>query len=408
MERQRLFRRDFSLVVLGQIISLFGNAVLRFALPLYLFDQTQSPWLLGLVSAAGFLPMVLLTPVGGIVADRVDKKKIMVALDFATAALVLGLTLALRSLSLVPVLLVALMLLYGIQGAYQPAVQASMPLLADGEQLMTANAVINMVSSLAGLVGPTLGGILYSANGIWPVLGVSGVCFFLSAVMEIFIHIPHAPRARENSVWRTVRTDMGQSLRHIFREAPVLGQIIWVVFFFNFFLTSMLIVGLQVILRQTLEVSALQYSWAESALAAGGLVGGMLAGVLGPRMRLGRAHRLLLLCCAELLPMGLALLAAPRMVGYWVILVMSFLLMVCATLFSVQTMSYVQRRTPDHMVGKVISCLLAISIAAQPMGQAMYGLLFEYLPAAPIVLGAALAAALIALAGRAAFRRAEE
>ena len=68
MQKTKRFGKDFILVIIGQIISLFGNAVLRFALPLYLFDQTGSPTLLGLVSAGSFLPMVVLSPVGGIVA----------------------------------------------------------------------------------------------------------------------------------------------------------------------------------------------------------------------------------------------------------------------------------------------------------------------------------------------------
>ena len=77
MQKTKRFGKDFILVIIGQIISLFGNAVLRFALPLYLFDQTGSPTLLGLVSAGSFLPMVVLSPVGGIVADRVNKRNIM-------------------------------------------------------------------------------------------------------------------------------------------------------------------------------------------------------------------------------------------------------------------------------------------------------------------------------------------
>ena len=60
--REKLFHRDFTLVVIGQIISLLGNAVLRFVLPLYLLDVTGSRSLFGLCSAAAFVPMVVLTP----------------------------------------------------------------------------------------------------------------------------------------------------------------------------------------------------------------------------------------------------------------------------------------------------------------------------------------------------------
>ena len=83
------FGRDFLLVVIGQIISLFGNAILRFALPLYLLRQTGSPALFGVVTACSFAPMVVLSMAGGVLADRVNKRNIMVGLDFSTAAIIL-------------------------------------------------------------------------------------------------------------------------------------------------------------------------------------------------------------------------------------------------------------------------------------------------------------------------------
>ena len=71
----KLFRRDFTLVVIGQIISLFGNAILRFALPLYLLRETGSSTLFGVVTACSFAPMVILSMAGGVLADRVNKRK---------------------------------------------------------------------------------------------------------------------------------------------------------------------------------------------------------------------------------------------------------------------------------------------------------------------------------------------
>ena len=117
-----LFQRDFTLVVIGQIISLFGNAILRFALPLYLLRITGSPTLFGIVTACSFAPMVVLSLVGGVLADRVNKRDIMVVLDFSTAALIAIFTLLLDRAPLVPLFIIVLMLLYGISGTYQPAV----------------------------------------------------------------------------------------------------------------------------------------------------------------------------------------------------------------------------------------------------------------------------------------------
>ena len=106
----KLFTRDFTLVVIGQIISLFGNAAIRFALPLYLLNQTGSSALYGTVMACAFIPAILLSPVGGLIADRVNKRNIMVVLDFSTAGLILLFMLLMDRVSLVLLLTIVLTL----------------------------------------------------------------------------------------------------------------------------------------------------------------------------------------------------------------------------------------------------------------------------------------------------------
>ena len=157
---QKLFTRDFTLVVIGQVISLFGNAAIRFALPLYLLNQTGSSALYGAVTACAFLPAILLSPVGGIIADRVNKRNIMVVLDFFTAGLIAVFSLLLGGVNLVLLITAALMILYGIAGAYQPSVQASIPALVSRVNFLAANSVVNIINSFSALRGPVLGGVL--------------------------------------------------------------------------------------------------------------------------------------------------------------------------------------------------------------------------------------------------------
>lgn len=377
-----LFSRDFTLVVIGQIISLFSNAILRFALPLYLLRQTGSPALLGAVGAAAFIPAVLCSPIGGVVADRVNKRNIMVALDFFTAAVILGFTLLLGGGHLVLLLTVTLMLLYGIAGAYQPAVQASIPALVEQEQFMAANSIINTISSFAALMGPVLGGILYSAFGLEPVLWVCMVCFVLSAVMEIFIRIPFQRQASEGSILLTVRRDFGQSVRFIRKDRPVIGKALLAVCGINLFLSAMIVVALPYLVTEVLELEAAQanrlYGFAEGALAAGGLAGGIGAGLFAKRLKIWKVGNLITACALCVFPMGTALmLPVLGMTRYLVLTLCCFAVMVFSTMFSVQMMSFVQAETPQNLIGKVIAVILTVSMCAQPLGNAMYGVLFE-------------------------------
>ena len=400
-----LFRRDFTLVVIGQIISLFGNAILRFALPLYLLRQTGSPALFGAVGAAAFIPAVLCAPIGGVVADRVNKRNIMVVLDFSTAGLILLFTLLLDRAPLVPLMVASLMLLYGIAGAYQPSVQASIPLLARPEQLTSANAVINMVQTLSALLGPVIGGVLFGAFGLRPILWVGMACFFLSAVMELFIRIPHSPRAAAGGVLSTVRRDLGESWRFIRRERPVFLSVMLVLALFNLVLSAALVVGIPVAVVQTLGMSDSRLGVTQGAMGLGGLFGGVLAALLGPRLRLRRGGAVLLAASLTAAGMGAALLpGVPPSLGWWGVTAMSFAIMVLSTLLVVVLSAAVQGQTPPGLLGKVMAFIMAVSNCAAPLGQAVYGALFEACPAWAVLLGAAGAAALAAAWSRGVFR----
>lgn len=384
MEKKKIGNRNFTMVVIGQIISLFGNAVLRFALPLYLLNQTGNAVWFGAVSACAFIPMIVFGPIGGIFADRVNKRNIMVILDFSTAALVLILTLLLGKVNLIVLLLGALILLYGIQGAYQPSVQASIPILLPDEQIMRGNALINMVSSLSGLLGPVIGGAMYGFYGIRPILYVSMICFLVSAVMEIFIQIPHEKKTVEGNVFAIGINDMKESLHYMNKKQPVIMVLSLAVALINLLISALIMIGLPVIVTQLLTFDAQTanrlYGYAEGIMAAGSLCGGMAAGIMANRMKIRKAYLILFYDAMTLIPMGIALLLPiPAMAVYLVIMAGCFVMMLLATMFSVQLMSYLQMIVPEHLIGKVISCALCIGMCTTPLGQAAYGALFDFM-----------------------------
>ena len=402
------FGRDFLLVVIGQIISLFGNAILRFALPLYLLRQTGSPVLFGVVTACSFAPMVILSMAGGVLADRVNKRNIMVGLDFSTAAIILLFYAALGRLPTVPLFIAVLMLLYGISGTYQPAVQASVPLLVQKEKLIAGNAVINQVNTLSGLLGPVAGGVLFTLWGIGPILLLSAACFAFSAVMEIFIRIPHERRPSEAGVFQVVRRDLQECVRFVRSEKPVFVSVVVLVAMFNLVLSAVMIVGTPILITQVLGMSDTLYGLTQGALALGGLCGGALAAACGDKLRVQKAHLLLLACSAAVAVMGLSLwLRLPPLVSYAAITLMSFAAMGASTLFMVQIYTLVQVQTPPQLVGKVMAALISIAMCGQPVGQALYGLLFGLFAPYPylVLLGAAGAALCISLCSRRVFGR---
>lgn len=380
--KQKLFSKDFTLVVIGQIISLFGNATIRFALPLYLLNLTGSSALYGTVTACAFIPAILMSPIGGIVADRVNKRNIMVILDFFTAAIILAFSLLMNEVNLILLLTVTLMLLYGIAGAYQPSVQSSIPSLVNQDHFMAANSIINTISSFSSLMGPVLGGVLYSAYGLKPVLWVCMVCFIVSAVMEIFIKIPFQKQVLDGGILKIAKTDFADSIRFIRKEKPMIGKALLVVCGINLFLASMIIVALPYLVTQVLHLEAAQtntlYGFAQGALAAGGLTGGICAGIFAKRLSIQKSGYLVIACAVCVFPIGASLLLfSSGMINYIILTLCCFIIMVFSTLFTVQIISFIQTETPQNLIGKVIAVILTISMCAQPLGNALYGVLFE-------------------------------
>ncbi|MCI9596997.1 MAG: MFS transporter [Firmicutes bacterium] len=409
---QKLFSKNFTLVVAGQIVSLFGNAAVRFALPLYLLNLTGSSALYGTVTACAFIPAVLLSPVGGIIADRVNKRNIMVILDFSTAVIILTFSLLQNETNLIVLLTVTLMLLYGIAGAYQPAVQASIPALVHQERFMAANSIINTVNSFASLVGPVLGGVLYSVYGLTVILWVCTACFALSAFMELFIKIPFQKQTSDGGILKTVKTDFAESLRFVSKEKPAIGKGTLVVCGINLFLSAMIIVALPYLITEILVLEAglanRLYGFAQGALAAGGLVGGICAGVFAKKLEIQKSAVILGICAACVFPMGIALRLSPSgIINYAVITVCCFTIMLFSTIFTVQMMSFIQRETPRHLIGKVIAVILTVSLCAQPLGNAMYGVLFEVCRGFEymVILFSGSASLLIAIGARSVFQR---
>lgn len=391
---KKLWNRDFINLILGQIVSLFGNAILRFALPLYILEITESPAIFGMVSALSFLPMVIMSPLGGIIADRLNKKWIIVTLDFVTTAFILIYIGVSGFLAPVPIAVAMLMLLFAIQGMYTPTVQSSVPLLVPMEKIVPANATVNMVTSLSGMIGPVIGGILYNGFGILPLLYASAVCFAVAAIFEIFIRIPHTKREKTGSMLAIVKTDMADGLRYITKDKPILAQSVVIIFLFNIVLSSMLLIGLPVLVTQTLEMDGSRLGITQGALMVGGLVGGLLVGVVGGKFPIQKIHRLLLICSLSTLPMAIAfLLGASDFVTYILITASVPVAMASATLFSIMLMSFVQTQTPVEMLGKVMSFIMALALCAQPIGQLVYGILFEQLADMPwVVIGVSMIA----------------
>lgn len=183
--------KNFIIIVIGQIISLFGNAIQRFSMSLYLLEFTGSTATFANILAISTIPYILFAPIAGMLSDRVNKKKIMIYLDFFCSFLIGGYAIILLNGRDHEVIVAIVMFMLSICFTlYGPAVTSSIPQIVEEDKLTSANGVINQVGSIVNFAGPILAGVLYGIVGIKAIVIINSISFFASAIMELFLDIP--------------------------------------------------------------------------------------------------------------------------------------------------------------------------------------------------------------------------
>jgi MFS family permease len=376
----KLFNRNFTLLLFGQISSLFGNTILRFALSMYILEATGSATIFASLLAISFIPTILLSPFGGILADRANRRNIMVALDVISGISVLLFFFFLSESNALPATGVILVILSILAAFESPAVTACVPQMQEGDNVIRANAAVYQVSAIAGLVSPILGSIFYTIFGLYPILIASTICFFITALFECFIKLDYTPLNHQSNIFTIIKTDFSTSMRFITKKQPNILKLLLLVAVINFFITGLVTVGMPFMIRNILRLSATFYGAAESALGAAAIAGSIAAGLLVSKLKIEKLYLLLVALGISCLPAGLAFLfnAAP-IVSYGAIILSFVLAQFPASIFSVFGLSIIQQKTPNELLGKVMSYTAAISLCAQPLGQMAYGILFDML-----------------------------
>ena len=191
--------KNFIIIVIGQIISLFGNSIQRFSMSLYLLAFTGSTATFANILAISTIPYILFAPIAGRLSDKINRKKIMVYLDLFCSILIgVYAFILFKGNDSVLIVGTVMFMLSVCATLYGPAVTSSIPQIVEEDKLTSANGVINQVGSIVNFVGPILAGVLYGLLGIKVIVIVNAVSFFASAIMEMFLDIPDV--VNENGV----------------------------------------------------------------------------------------------------------------------------------------------------------------------------------------------------------------
>ncbi len=236
--RQLAGMKAFILIWIGQFVSILGSAMTGFAIPIYIFSETERVRELALLGLAFMLPLILLSPIAGTIVDRNNRKKMMILSDLAAGLTTIAVFILVRADSLE---IWHLYITNAINGAFQtlqwPAYSAAISVMIDKKQYGRAHGLTSLAQSGSGIFAPVLAGALLSFIGLQGILLIDIITFIFAISALLFIFVPNPPRTVEGqkgqgSFWR----ETGYGFRYIWERPSLLGlQLIF--FTGNFFAT---------------------------------------------------------------------------------------------------------------------------------------------------------------------------
>jgi MFS family permease len=389
-----LRHRNYRLFFAGQLVSLVGTWMQNMALPWLVYDLTKSAFLLGVISSLGSLPMLAFAIPGGVLADRVPKRRIL--LTTQSSAMTLAFVLSALTLAhwIRPWHIGILALLGGIVFAFDmPARQAFVVEMADRRDLMNAIALNSSIFNSARIVGPAVAGVLVASIG-------TGWCFFVNGVSFVAVLIgllmmqfpPQAPRLISTSALG----DAVGGLRYLRSNSTVLGlaAMLAVLTIFGWSYAVLM----PVFATKVLAVGARGLGYLMTANGIGALVGALTVATLAERP-------------SKTILFGGALLLAGALIGFSFSrnFPLSLLLLALAGLGGVAFMSTAnttfQISVPDEVRGRIMGVWGLVMAGTGPLGSLQIGTLAEYLGAPRAVLIGACVTVVGTLAALIAWRR---
>jgi MFS family permease len=367
VEAGRPGRFDFWKFWLGQSISVLGSTFTQFALPLLVYTRTESAVNLGLSSAAGFLPYPLFGLLLGALADRVDRKRMMVLTDVGRALIVLSLPL-LATLGELPLwwIYIVNFISSTLSIAFHAAEFAVLPGLVPQDDLLKANSRITATHSVAFILGPLLAGLLIRYIPIETLLTVDALSFIVSGLSILLIRRSFNQERRER---KSLRQDIGEGLRYVIGH-PVLRSIALMLSLLNLVGTTVFAQSV-LFAKERLGAADSQLGLLYASGSAGVIVLSLAGGQLRKRWSFGT------LALGSMLLEGLMAIALAFVTSLWAALPIWALFTGAVMLFNVNLNSLRQAIVPNHLLGRVVTTGRLLATSATPVGTLLGGWVIE-------------------------------
>ncbi len=360
--------RNFRIFLIGQFVSLCGTWIQTVAQGWLVLQLTNSALAVGLVTTLGSLPILLFTLYGGVVADRVDKRSLVLVLQslMLVEALALGLLTVFGRITVGWVM--GLAAFYGLLSAFEvPTRQSLVAEIVPREDLMNAIALGSSAFNLARMIGPAIAGVLIATVGLAACFLINAASYLAVVAGLAMMRVERPTRPEPVPALNALREGFSYIFGHRWPRALIAIIATFSVFGFSF------VTMMPVFARDVLHLGASGYGAMVSAVGVGAAVAALFMAAMAGTPRSGR------MALGSAVLFGAVLTVASMAPEFWSAVILFTIAGCLMALNGIMANSMLQLEAPDRLRGRVMGFYSFVVLGMAPLGSLQAGWVAEHL-----------------------------
>ncbi|MHA1620199.1 MAG: MFS transporter [Promethearchaeota archaeon] len=365
-------------IMISQFVSLIGSQIVSFAVIWYLTIETGSTLILSTASIANIVPMIIVSPIAGVIADRMNKNVMLIVTDLlqalSTFVLIILFSLGINQLWHI----IALLAVRGIcQGFQMPVAVAITSLMVPEDKIKPINSINQIFNSLLGIASPAIGAIVIANFTIQQIYWLDVFTFIPTAIILLLIRIPSVyKKVSTSSEGNEEKSSFQQEFKEGFSYIKTSGlSSIFALFAVANFIVVPVFALFPLLILDHHGGGATQYSWVEVLFQAGIIIGAIL--LMASKKKSSMKGVIIAGMFLSVVLLAIGLIPAG---WFWLFFIGCFALGINLAFIDTQLISVLQSTIPKELQGRVFSSMFVVIKALNPLGLILWGLIGEIIP----------------------------
>ncbi|KPU26316.1 hypothetical protein TR13x_10690 [Caloranaerobacter sp. TR13] len=379
--------RNFLLYSLGLLVSLFGTNVYTFTISLYVLKVTGSGLSFATTLVLSTIPVVLINPFAGVLADKLNRKILVVSMDLINGILFIGLFLFSKYYGLsLAIIYISTFINNCFTAIFNVSMDSAMPNIVSKNNLMKLNSITKIIISITMILGPMVGGIFFAFINIKTFIIINGLSFLLSGITELFIDFQYSKGniIEEKSEKLTFYEEVKEGYKYILGKFDIV-MMISIFIILNFAIGFSIQVPLPFVINDVLQISTKYFGIIQSMLAIGFILGALVINRYGEKW----VHYKVIASMCIMIGITTVLMAIPVFPGVSfsneIILVIyyCFITMILGgsiSLIDITATTYLQIIIADNFRGRVMSLQFSLVKIILPLALILSGFAIDFMP----------------------------